>query len=122
MDSYLVVVRGSKFHAQCRPGVEVSGNIDRAAATLAGPNTPELLECLGPINRWLLRTGRLQDLVRASVCRHATLHGRCRRGIVCPEVLDNVVLNEWATCPAVDRKIRVTSWIICCLVIDDTAG
>lgn len=71
----------------------MGGHIDSSTAALTGSDTPVLLEGLCAIDGRLLCTGRLQDLVRATIRCHAALGSSGGGWIVCAEVLDDVVFH-----------------------------
>jgi hypothetical protein len=65
----------AKSHALAGPGIEVSLHVDRSAGALVLANRPVLLKGPGSIDRWLVGTGRLSDLVRRAVGSHGALVG-----------------------------------------------
>jgi hypothetical protein len=102
----LVVVR-SQLLAVLGPSIKVGLNVDRTTNTLLLPDRPELLEGRGTIDRRLVGTGGLENVVSATVSGNGTLLLSSRTGVVRAVSLDNVVLDQRITSPAVERDVRV---------------
>jgi hypothetical protein len=125
-----LVVVVAKGHALAGPGVEVSLHVDRSAGALVLTNRPVLLKGPSSINRWLVGTGRLSDLVRRAVDGHGALvlglgarvvrafrsqylsHMQLVQGDCSPEVLNDVVLDEGVASPTVDGQVGVAVGVV----------
>jgi hypothetical protein len=116
----LVVVL-TKSHALAGPRIEVGLHVDRTAGALVLTNRPVLLKGRGTINGWLVGASALGNFVRAAVDGDGTLVLGLRRGVVCTEVLNDVVLNKRVASPAVDGKVGVAVGVVGTRVGDGTS-
>jgi hypothetical protein len=89
------------------PRIKVSLDVDRATNTLLLPDGPELLEGRGAVDRRLVDTGGLEDVVGAAVGGDGSLLLSSRTRVVRAICLDNVVLDQRVAGPAVQRDVRV---------------
>lgn len=83
---YLIVVR-SQLESKRGPSIEVRSNVDRASNTMVLSYGPVLLECRSSDDRWLVGSGRLQDLVCRPVGRDGSDLACGRAGIISAERL-----------------------------------
>ena len=111
---------GTELHAERGPRIEMSLNIDGTAATLGRTNGPVLLECAGSLNRWLVGTCGLEDTIAGAIAGDCALLRCSARGVICAEVLDDVVLDEWALGPSVDGEVGVAVRAVGSAVADGT--
>jgi hypothetical protein len=79
----LVVVR-PQLQPRLGPRVEVVPRRHRPARPVVLTHSPELLECLCPLDRRLVRPRRLEDVVVAAVRVHRADLLRTRGRVVCP--------------------------------------
>lgn len=93
--------------AACLPGVEVVGDGYCSAGAVRAANGPVLVESRGTLDGGLVDTLGTVDVVGGSVRGDSTQKGGPRAGVVRAEGLDNVVFDEGARRPAVDRKVTV---------------
>lgn len=107
----LVVVL-AQVHSLTSPCIEMSLHIYRATGALVLPHRPILLKGPRTIDRRLVSTRRLRNLVGGAIASHSALVLAVGRRVVCPKVLDNVVLDERVASPAVDGKVRVAVILI----------
>jgi hypothetical protein len=89
------------------PRVEMGLNRDGSANTLLLPHRPVLLKGRGTINRRLVGTGRLQDIIGATISSDAALLLCSRAGVVAAVCLDDVVLDERVARPSVQGDVAV---------------
>lgn len=75
------------------PGVEVSADINTASDAVVLANRPVLLEGGCTLDRRLVVTCGLEDLIGASVDVDGAYNLRCTAGVIGSESLDNVVLD-----------------------------
>lgn len=102
-----LVVVASELKSILGPRIKVRLDIDSAADPLLLPDTPELGECAGTLDRRLVDTSRLQDVVGAAVNGNSSLLACCRSRVVGTVRLDDVVLDERVLGPAVKGDVRV---------------
>jgi hypothetical protein len=98
-----LVVVGAEPHSLAGPSIKVRLHVYRAGRTLVLTNRPVLLKGPSAVDRWLVGTLRLSDLVRRAIRSHGALVGGLGGRVVRPEVLNDVVLNERVTSPTIDR-------------------
>jgi hypothetical protein len=120
----LVVELGAQVHTLALPGIEVAGGIDSATngsswCLLRVANRPKLLECLGTINRGLVDTSSLEDVVGGTVAGYSSLARSGRGRVVRAVGFDDIVLDEGAASPTVDSKVAVSVGLVCATVVDD---
>jgi hypothetical protein len=101
----LVIMTAAQTHAILRPGTRVVTKGDRSARSLVIPNTPELLKRLCTVNRGLVGAGTHAELVGTAVASSSAVIARARGRIVIDPVFNNVVLDQRASSPAVERQI-----------------
>lgn len=102
----LIIVR-SKRLTIFRPGIKMRLNVDRATNTLLLPHRLELLERRCSIDRRLVGPCRLKNDVRAAVSSDGTLFLSSRARVVRAVGLDDVVLDQVVTGPAVQGNVGV---------------
>lgn len=85
-------------HRHCAPG------------SLGLPYTPVLVEGGCPRDAGLVDALGTVDVVRGPVRHNRSEESRPRAGVICPEVLDDVVLDQRAGGPAIDGEVRVAVW------------
>ena len=89
------------------PSIEMILDRNRTTNALALSHRPELLECSSSIDRRLVGSGSLQNVVCASVRGDGALLLSSRSGVVAAVGLDDVVLDQRVACPAVERDVGV---------------
>lgn len=102
----LIIVRAQR-QARRGPSREVIRDRDGAAGALGLPHAPVLVEGRRARDAGLVDALRAVDVVRAAVGHDGAERGGARAGVVGPEVLDDVVLDQRAGRPAVDGEVRV---------------
>jgi hypothetical protein len=110
----------TKLQALGGPSIEVSLHVDRSAGALVLTNRPVLLKGRGAIDRRLVGTGSLRNLVVAAVNVDRTLVLGVGRRVVGTKVLNDIVLDERVAGPAVDGKVRVAVGAVVARVGDGT--
>jgi hypothetical protein len=101
-----VVVRAHLQAAFC-PCVEMRAGGDVAADSFHGADGPELVEGGSALDGRLVHAAVLVDIVGAPVACYGSLVRAALRRVVVAVALDNVVLDEGAGRPAIDREVRV---------------
>ena len=122
----LVVVVGAQVHAILPPSIEVASSADGAADAASGvllgvADRPELLEGLGTVDRGLVGTSGLEDVVAGTVAVDGTLPLSSGRGVVGAVGLDDVVLDQGVASPAVDSEVAVSVGVVLARVVDVTS-
>jgi hypothetical protein len=117
----LVVVR-PQLQPGLGPRVEVVPRRHRPARPVVLTHSPELLERLRSLDRWLVRPRRLEDVVVAAVRVHRADLLRTRGRVVSPVRLDDVVLDQRVLGPAVDRQVAVAVRLVVGVVVDCAGG
>jgi hypothetical protein len=97
----------SQLLTKLGPRIKVVLDSNRSTNALALPNRPELLERSGTIDRWLVGSGSLEDIVCAAVARDGALLLSSRRRVVRAICLHNVVLDQGVASPAIERNVGV---------------
>ena len=87
------------------PSVKVVLGGDRSADALRLPNGPELLEGRSAVDRGLVCTGGLENIIGSAVGGNGTLLARSRSGVIGAVRLNDVVLDERVARPAVERNV-----------------
>jgi hypothetical protein len=87
------------------PRIKMRLDINTAPNTLLLPDRPKLLERARSINRRLVGSRRLQNVVRAAVSGDGALLLSSRSGVVRAVGFDNVVLDQGVARPAVQRDV-----------------
>ncbi|KAK2740089.1 hypothetical protein FQN55_009038 [Onygenales sp. PD_40] len=100
------------------PGPEVRSNVDGSTDTLLLANGPELLESLDSINEGLVGTGADEDAVCTALNGDGTLFSGTARWVIVAKVLNDIVLDERVSGPAIDRKIAVAVGTVDSRVVD----
>jgi len=108
----LVVELRAQLHPSGGPRVEVVPDRDGPAAPVCLADGPELVERRSADDRGLVYALRLEDLVNGAVGSETALERGTGGRVVSAEVLDDVVLNERALCPAVDGQIAVAVRVV----------
>lgn len=111
----------TELHALRGPRIKVGLHVDRTAGALVLANRPVLLKGRGAVNRRLVGTSCLRNLVRAAVNGDGALVLGIRRRVVGTKVLNDVVLNERAAGPAVDGEVAVAVGVVGTGVCDGTS-
>jgi hypothetical protein len=112
LDSDDLVVVLTERHALAGPGIEVGLHVDRTAGALVLANGPVLLKGLCAVNGGLVGAGALRNLVRGTVGGDGALVLRLRGRVVRAKVLDDVVLDQRVTGPAVDGEVGVAIGVV----------
>ena len=107
-----LVVERAHRHAERLPSVEVRCGVDGAARAVRLADGPVLVEGRGALDRRLVDTRRLVDVVGRAVRDDGALERETAARVVCAEVLDDVVLDERARGPAVQGQVRVARGVI----------
>ena len=103
-----LVVEATQVHSQLGPSIEVVGSGHSAAGTLALADGPVLVEGRSALNGGLVDLLVLVDVVGSAIAIDGTLVGHARARVVGTVVLEDVVLDEGASSPAINSKIGVT--------------
>lgn len=116
-------MRTTQVHADLRPCGKVARSGHSAAdgsswCLLGVTDRPVLLEGLCTVDGWLVGTSGLEDVVGCTVASNATLLGGGGRWVVATVRLDDVVLNQRAASPPIDREVAVAVWLIGTAVVD----
>jgi len=117
----LVVVL-PEIHALASPRIKVRLHIHASTGALVLAHRPVLLKGLGTINRRLVSTRALRNLVAGAIRGHGALVLGLARRVVCAEVLDNVVLDEGVARPAVDGEVAVAIGVVGAAVGNGACG
>ena len=97
----------------------VNSAADSATWGLFGvADRPELFEGGGSVNGGLVNARSLQDIVACAVASDGSLQTSGGRRVVSPVRLNDVVLDERATGPAVDREVAVAVGLVGASVTD----
>jgi len=100
------VVPGSELEvALLLPFVEVLAGVDGATDALDAADGPVLVEAGSALDRGLVVAPRLVDVVDTAVVLYRAKLGGSGRGVVGAVGLDDVVLNQGAGGPSVQRKV-----------------
>jgi hypothetical protein len=103
-----LVVERAHLESELLPRVEVVRGRDGAARTLGAADTPVLVEGRSALDRGLVDTRTLVDVVRGTIrCDCALVCERAGR-VVCAKVLEDIVLDERVGGPTVDGEVGVT--------------
>ena len=116
----LVVESGTKIHAEIRPSIEVVGSSDSTTGASALADGPVLVEGSRAGDRGLVNLLVLVDIVNGAVTGDSSLVGHCATGVVVAVVLEDVVLDQGAGGPAIDREVRVSGGAECSFECDVT--
>lgn len=108
----------SKVHTQLGPRIKVILGSDSATNTAIPTNRPVLLESRSALDRRLVGTGGLEDVVGTAVGLDGAFLGRCGAGIVRAVGLDDVVFDQRVLGPAVDAEIAVSIDVVAAGVLD----
>lgn len=94
---------------------------DGASDTLGAANRPVLLEGGCAFNGGSIGASAHVDIVGASITGHLALLGSAAGWVIGAEGFDDVVLNERAPGPAVEREVAVSIRVVCARVLDSPA-
>jgi len=108
----LVVELRAKLHPSSSPRVEVVPDRDGPTAAVRLADGPVLVERRGADDRGLVHALRLEDVVNGAVGGETALERGASGWVVSAEVLDDVVFDERALCPAVDGQIAVAVGVV----------
>ena len=106
-DNHVVV--GTHGHAGLLPSIEEDTGVDGAAGALIGADGPVLVEGGGALDGRLLHAGALEEVVGTLRGLDGALGGGGVAGVVFTKVLNDVVLDERVTGPAVDGEVLDTT-------------
>lgn len=114
---------GAQVHANALPSIEVALDINSSADSssgveLGGSDGPELFEGLRAIDGRLVVSPGGEDVVVGAIAVDGTLAGSSGGWVVVTPRLDDVVLNESVTRPAVDGEVAVAVGLVCTSVCD----
>lgn len=98
----------TQAHTQRSPSIEVVGSGHGTAGTLATADGPVLVEGCSARNGWLVDLLVLIDIVGCSIAGNGTLVGHAAARVVGTVVLENVVLDKWASSPTINSKVSIT--------------
>lgn len=103
-----LVVEVAQVHSQLGPSIEVVGSGHSAAGTLALADGPVLVEGRSALDGGLVDLLVLVDVVGSAIAVDGTLVGHARPRVVGTIVLEDVVLDEGASSPAINSKVGIT--------------
>lgn len=95
---------------------------DGASDALGSADRPVLLEGRGALDGWRVGTGGLVNVVRAAVAGHLADLGGAGRWVVGSVGLDDVVFDERACGPAVEREVAVAIGAVSTRVLDGSGN
>jgi len=121
----LVIKIGAQVHTILPPSIKVATGAHstayRPARVLLGvPDRPKLLESLDTIDRGLVDSSRLENVIIRAVAPDGTLSCSSGRRVIRTVGFDNVIFDEWTASPSVDGKISVAVWVVSSIVVNDT--
>lgn len=102
-----LVVVGAEVHSMRSPSIEVVGGGHGTAGTLAAADGPVLVEGRSALDGGLVDLLVLIDIVGGTVTGNSTLVGHARARVVGTVVLQDVVLDERASSPAVNGEVSI---------------
>lgn len=85
---------------------------DGPARALRAADAPVLVECRSALDRRLVDARALVDVVRAPIGGDGALVSEPAGGVVCADVLEDVVLDEWVRRPSVHGQVGVAAWFV----------
>lgn len=106
-----LVIEATHVHAKRSPSFEVVGSGHGTAGSLVLANGPVLVECRRAGDRGLVHLLVLVDIIHRAITGDSTLVGHGRAWVVGAVIFQDVVLDEWASSPAVDGKVCVSRWV-----------
>jgi hypothetical protein len=112
------VVVTAQVHAVGRPGVEVVGGRDSARGALRLADGPVLVKGGCALDGGGVVPGGLVDVVVRAVRVYRADEGGAGGGVVAAEVLDDVVLDQRAGGPPVEREVRVARRAVVAAEVD----
>ena len=121
-DSNDLVVVGAKLHAEAGPGVEVVGESDGSGRALVAADRPELLESAGALDGGGVVALVGVDIVGVAIGGDRTFLSSTTAWVESTEVLNDVVLNERISGPAVDGQVAVAIGLVSASVGDGPGG
>ena len=98
----------AEVHTVRSPGAEVVGSGDGTAGALVLANGPVLIESGGANDRRLVDLRVLVDIIVRTVTGQGAHMGHAVARVVASEVLQNVILNQRASSPAIDGEIGIS--------------
>lgn len=116
------VVKGAERQASSSPRVKVVAGRDGASDALGSADRPVLLKGRGALDGWRVGAGGLVNVVRAAVAGHLADLGSAGRWVVGSVGLDDVVFDERARGPAVEREVAVAIGAIGTGVLDGSGN
>ena len=105
-----LVVERAQLHSETGPHVEMVCGGDSPTRALGLAHGPVLIEGRGSLDGGLIGAGVGVYVVGGAVGGDAAFVCGARRGVVGPEGLDDVVLDEGRGRPAVDGEVAVAAW------------
>ena len=88
--------------------------------SLGVPHRPELLERRGTINRGLVVPPGREDVVASAIACNGPLALCCGSWVVRSVRLDDVVLDQCISSPAINGKVAVAVGLVGSVVVDDS--
>jgi len=92
---------------------------DRSTSPFTRADGPILLKGCRPLDRGLVRARGFQNRICRSVAGNGAFRCCATGGIVCAEILHNVVFNQRACGPAVDGEVAVAVGSVSGAIVDD---
>jgi hypothetical protein len=105
--SHNLIIMRTQRHPKACPRIEVARRGDGAASPFAGADRPVLLECGSTYDGRLVCAGGGEDVVGAAVAGDGPFLRSGGRRIIGSVVFCDVVFNQGALGPAVDRQVAV---------------
>lgn len=99
----------TQVHSQLSPSIEVVGGGNSSANSLVLADGPVLSEGSGSLNGSSIGTGSRVDIVNGSVRGDGALVCASTAGVVVAVGLDDVVLDQGVSGPAIDGEIAVAA-------------
>ena len=100
------------MQAKAGPSTEVVGGRDRTGRTFARTDGPVLVEGCCALDGRFVNTLAFVDIIGRSVGSQTSLISKTASGVVGTEVLKDVVFDEGAGGPSVDREVTVTIGVV----------
>lgn len=82
--------------------------IDSSPSAFVLADRPVLVESSSAYDRRLIRTDRGVDVVNRAVTRDGAFVCCTRAGVIGPKVFNNVIFDERARGPTINREVRIT--------------
>lgn len=109
LGSHDLVVVSTQVHAQLSPSVEVVGSGNSSSDSLVLANGPILGEGSGSLDGSGVGAGSRVDIVDGSIGGDGALVGASTAGVVVAVGLDDVVLDQGVSGPAIDGEVAVAA-------------